>query len=96
MPGVSRAGDAATCAHTNSGSNTVFANGKGISMVGASTAGGGVITGPGISTVLVQEALSLWMETLYLPMETVLMSLQGLQAEVVTYSLDKKVLKKSS
>jgi hypothetical protein len=37
-----------------------------------------------------REALSLWMETLYLPMETVLMSLQGLQAEVVTYSLDKK------
>lgn len=57
MPGVSRAGDAATCAHTNSGSNTVFANGKGISMVGASTAGGGVITGPGISTVFVQGSV---------------------------------------
>ena len=54
MPGVSRAGDIATCAHTNSGSTSVFANAKGVSMVGVSTAGGGTITGPGIPTVLVE------------------------------------------
>ena len=54
MPGVSRAGDIATCAHTNSGSTSVFANAKGVSKVNDSTAGGGSITGPGISTVLVE------------------------------------------
>ena len=51
MAGVSRAGDVATCTtHSNNGSTTVFANGKGISMVGVSVAGGS-ITGPGSLSV---------------------------------------------
>jgi len=51
MPGVSRAGDIATClAHSNSGSTTVFANGEGVSMVNVSVAGG-LITGPGSLSV---------------------------------------------
>jgi uncharacterized Zn-binding protein involved in type VI secretion len=50
MPGVERQGDAATCGHTNTGSTTVFANGKGITRVGVDSAGG-TITGPGSSSV---------------------------------------------
>jgi len=40
MPGVERKGDLATCDHANTGSDTVFANGKGITRVGIDTAGG--------------------------------------------------------
>ena len=51
MAGVSRAGDLATCiTHSNSGSTTVYANSRGVSMVNVSVAGG-TITGPGSLTV---------------------------------------------
>ena len=50
MPGVEIIGAAATCGHVNSGSTTIFAEGKGITRVGVDTAGG-LINGPGSSTV---------------------------------------------
>ena len=51
MAGVSRAGDIATClTHSNNGATTVYANGKGVSMVNVSVAGGS-ITGPGSLSV---------------------------------------------
>ena len=53
MPGVERAGDAATCGDVNTGSTTVFANGQGIARVGVDSAGG-TIGGPGSSTVFVE------------------------------------------
>ena len=56
MPGVSIAGNIATCLHVNTGSSTVFANGKGVSMVGVSTAAG-LIVGPGIPTVLCEGSV---------------------------------------
>jgi len=56
MPGVSTAGNIATCLHVNTGSSTVFANGKGVSMVRVSTAAG-LIVGPGIPTVLCEGSV---------------------------------------
>ena len=50
MPGVEIKGAAATCGHVNSGSTTIFAEGKGITRVGVDTAGG-LINGPGSLTV---------------------------------------------
>jgi len=47
MRGIERHGDLATCldGHTNTGSTTVFANGKGVSRSGIDTAGTGLIGG---------------------------------------------------
>jgi len=53
MPGVEIQGAAATCGDTNTGSVTVFAEGKGITRVGIDTAGG-LISGPGSSTVFAE------------------------------------------
>jgi hypothetical protein len=58
MPGVEREGDIASCDHANTGSETVFANGRGITRVDKDTVGGllegGMITGPGCDTVFVE------------------------------------------
>mgnify|MGYP003111002735 CR=1 FL=1 len=44
MAGVGTDGDIASCLHENAGgSESVYANGKALSMVGVSTAGGGLI-----------------------------------------------------
>lgn len=51
--GVERAGDLASCLDANTGSDTVFADGKGITRVGEDSAGGEIL-GPGSSTVLVE------------------------------------------
>ena len=53
MPGVEIQGAAATCGDTNTGSTTVFAEGKGITRVGIDTAVG-LINGPGSSTVFAE------------------------------------------
>lgn len=50
MPGIERQGDPASCGHTNTGSTTVFVNGKGVTRVVQDTAGS-VIIGPGSQTV---------------------------------------------
>jgi len=50
MPEVERAGDAATCGHPNTGSDTVKADGRGITRVELDTAGG-LIIGPGSQSV---------------------------------------------
>jgi len=50
MVGVERAGDAATCGHANTGSDTVFANGRGITRTGVDYAEG-LILGPGAYSV---------------------------------------------
>jgi len=55
MPGVERQGDVATCGHPNTGSPTVFVNGKGIARVGVDSAGG-LITGPGSSSVFANKS----------------------------------------
>ena len=54
MAGVEIAGAAATCLGVNTGSTTVFAEGKGITRILVDTADGAVITGPGSSTVFVE------------------------------------------
>tara|TARA_R100001086_G_scaffold238103_1_gene162609 strand:+ start:846 stop:1676 length:831 start_codon:yes stop_codon:yes gene_type:complete len=56
MPGVERQGDLATCplGHNNTGSSTVFANGKGVTRVELDRAGGGLIIGAGSETVFVE------------------------------------------
>lgn len=53
MPGVERAGDAATCGDPNTGSPTVRANGAGITRVNIDKALG-LIIGPGSQTVFVE------------------------------------------
>ena len=53
MPGVERQGDAATCGDTNTGSSTVFVNGKGITRIEVDSAGASII-GPGSSTVFAE------------------------------------------
>ncbi len=53
MPGVEIQGAAASCGDTNTGSTTVFAEGKGITRVGIDTAVG-LINGPGSSTVFAE------------------------------------------
>jgi hypothetical protein len=53
MPGVERFGDPATCGHPNTGSTTVFVNGRGVTRVGIDVAGG-LIVGPGNLTVFVE------------------------------------------
>lgn len=50
MPGVERQGDQATCGDANTGSSTVFVNGKGVTRVEVDTAGA-LILGPGSQTV---------------------------------------------
>lgn len=50
MPGVERQGDKATCGDANTGSSTVFVNGKGVTRVEVDTAGA-LILGPGSQTV---------------------------------------------
>ena len=54
MAGVEIAGAAATCGGVNTGSTTVFAEGKGITRILVDTADAAVITGPGSSTVFVE------------------------------------------
>ena len=44
----------ATCLHPQTGSKKVFAKGLGVSRVGVDNAGGGIIMGPGSSTVFVE------------------------------------------
>ena len=53
MPGVEREGDLASCGDPNTGSTTVFADGKGITRVGVDVAGG-LIIGPGSKSVFVE------------------------------------------
>tara|TARA_R100001244_G_scaffold106386_1_gene78923 strand:+ start:125 stop:457 length:333 start_codon:yes stop_codon:yes gene_type:complete len=53
IAGVETAGAAASCGDINTGSLTVFAEGKGITRVGIDTAGG-LISGPGSLTVFVE------------------------------------------
>jgi len=55
MGNVIRKGDSATCGHTASGSTNVLVNNRGASRVGIDSAGG-IITGPGCPTVLVNGA----------------------------------------
>ena len=50
MPGIEREGDAATCGDPNTGSSTVFVNGRGVTRVEVDLAGA-LILGPGSQTV---------------------------------------------
>ena len=54
MPGVEIAGEAASCGGVNTGSTTVFAEGKGITRILVDTAHAMAIIGPGSSTVFVE------------------------------------------
>lgn len=56
MPGVETAILPATCLDLQTGSTTIFVNGNGITRVGLDNAGGGVITGPGSTTVFAEGA----------------------------------------
>ena len=51
--GVERAGDIASCGDANTGSTTVFANGKGITRVMTDSAGAPIL-GPGSQTIFVE------------------------------------------
>jgi uncharacterized Zn-binding protein involved in type VI secretion len=59
--GVEREGDLASCGDPNTGSETVFANGRGITRIGyldnigPDSAGGGRIIGPGTQNVFVEN-----------------------------------------
>lgn len=53
MPGLERLGDPASCGHPNTGSTTVFVNGRGVTKVVYDVAGS-VIIGPGSQTVFAE------------------------------------------
>lgn len=60
MPGVEREGDVASCGDENTGSETVYANGHGITRVGSPLSlgpdsAGGKIIGPGTQSVFVEN-----------------------------------------